>query len=110
MRERRKNFRVEWNSAAKIYDLNGRFYGLCIVSNFSNGGAKIVGIEPNTVPHEFVLHIAPRIRPQGCKVVRRTKDGLAAIFTDNVKAASEPKVVRQRRSFYKRNESHQQWA
>ena len=24
MRERRKNFRVEWNSAGKIYDRNGR--------------------------------------------------------------------------------------
>ena len=105
MRERRKNFRVEWNSSAKIYDLDGRFYGLCIVSNFSNGGAKIISMEPSTVPDEFFLHIAPRIRPQRCKVVRRAKDGLAAIFTDNVKGASEPKVAQLRRSFYKQSES-----
>ncbi len=110
MRERRKNFRVEWNSAAKIYNLNGRFYGLCIVSNFSNGGAKITSIEPGEVPDDFFLHIAPRIRPQRCKVIRRTKDGLAAIFTDYGKNASEPKVARLRRSFYKQSESHKQWA
>jgi len=110
MRERRKNFRVEWNSTAKIYDLDGRFYGLCVVSNFSNGGAKITSIEPSAVPDEFFLHIAPRIRPQRCKVARRSKDGLAATFTDNDKGASEPKVVRLRRSFYKQSESHQRWA
>ena len=50
MRERRKNFRVEWNSAGKIYDRNGRFARHCMVSNFSNGGAKIVGLKPDTVP------------------------------------------------------------
>jgi hypothetical protein len=71
MRERPKNFRVEWNSSAKIYDVDDRFYGLCIVSSFSNGGARILGVEPNTVPDEFILHIAPRIRSQRCKVVRR---------------------------------------
>ena len=27
MRERRKNFRVEWKSPAKIYDRRGRFAG-----------------------------------------------------------------------------------
>jgi hypothetical protein len=37
MRERRKNLRVEWNLAGKIYDHSGRFAQHCIVSNFSNG-------------------------------------------------------------------------
>jgi hypothetical protein len=41
MRERRKNFRVEWNSPGKIYHRDGRFARLCIVSNFSNGGARL---------------------------------------------------------------------
>src|SRR5260370_32441709 len=50
MRERRKNFRVEWNSSAKIYDCNGYFVRLCIVGNFSNGGATIACVEPGTVP------------------------------------------------------------
>jgi hypothetical protein len=49
MRERGQNFRVEWNSPAKIYDCNGRFARHCIVSNFSNGGAKIAGVEPATI-------------------------------------------------------------
>ena len=44
MRERRKNFRIEWKSSAKIYDRGGRFSRQCVVSNFSNGGAKIVGL------------------------------------------------------------------
>ena len=110
MRERRKNFRVEWNSTAKIYDLAGRFCGLCIVSNFSNGGAKIIGIKSSTVPDEFVLHIVPRIRPHRCKVVRRTKDGVATIFADDVKGTDEPKVVRRRRLFYKQSEINKQWA
>jgi len=76
MRERRKNFRVEWNSAAKMYDRDGRFARLCIVSNFSNGGAKIIGLEPSTVPDEFILRISPRGRAQRCHVIRRSKEGL----------------------------------
>jgi hypothetical protein len=59
MRERRKNFRVEWNSPGKIYHRNGRFARLCIVRNFSNGGARITGVEPGTVPDEFILRIFP---------------------------------------------------
>jgi hypothetical protein len=43
MREHPKNFRVEWNSAGKIYDRNGRFARHCIVSNFFDGGAKQAG-------------------------------------------------------------------
>ncbi len=74
MRERRKNFRVEWNSAAKIYDRNGRFARRYIVSNFSNGGAKIVGVEPSTVPDEFILRISPHGRAQGCHVTWRSKE------------------------------------
>ena len=109
MRERRKNFRVEWNSTAKIYDLDGRFYGLCIVSNFSNGGAKITSIKPSAVPDKFFLHIAPRIRPQTCKVVRRTKEGLGVIFIDNAKGASDSKVD-QRRKFIQRSERQRQLA
>jgi hypothetical protein len=45
-RERRKHFRVEWNSPATIYD--GQLPRCCIVSNFSNGGAKIVGVKATT--------------------------------------------------------------
>ena len=109
MSERRKNFRVEWNSAAKIYDRGGQFAGLCIVSNFSNGGAKLIGLEPNTVPDEFILRIAPRIRPQTCKVVRRSKEGLGVIFIDDTKGVSDLKVD-QRRKLIQRSERQRQLA
>jgi hypothetical protein len=51
-RERRKHFRVEWNSPATIYD--GQLPGCCIVSYFSNGGAKIVGVKATTIADERV--------------------------------------------------------
>ena len=50
MRERRKNFRVEWNSPATICDREGVFARFCIVRNFSNGGAKIVDPDPSALP------------------------------------------------------------
>ena len=81
MRERRRNFRVEWNSPAKIYNRNGRFVGSCIVSNFSNGGAKITGVKPDTLSDAFILRISPHGRAHKCRVVWRSKDGLAVKFT-----------------------------
>jgi hypothetical protein len=99
MRERRKNFRVEWNSAAKIYDRDGRFPRRCIVSNFSNGGAKIIGLEPSTVPDEFILRISPACRTQKCHVIRRSKDGLAVKFAADAKDPSELALGRRQKSF-----------
>ena len=64
MRERRKHFRVEWNSPAKIYDRHGRFVGQCIVSNFSNSGARITGLDTRIVPDAFILRISPHSRGQ----------------------------------------------
>jgi hypothetical protein len=98
MREQRKNFRVEWNSPAKIYDRHGRFAGQCIVSNFSNGGAKITGLDPHTVPDAFILRISPHSRAQECRVVRRSKDELGVEFTGEVKGTSEPALGRRRKS------------
>ncbi len=108
MRERRKNFRVEWNSAAKIYDHNGHFAALCIVRNFSNGGAKIVALEPDMVPDDFILRISPRTRAQRCHVIRRLKDGLGVKFTDSAKSADELALGRQK-SLSKRGERYPQW-
>ena len=98
MRERRKNFRVEWNSPGKIYDRNGRFERHCIVSDFSDGGAKIVGLEPNTVPDEFILRISPHGHDDRCRVAWRSKDGLGVEFIDGAKGASEPAINRRRKS------------
>jgi hypothetical protein len=98
MRECRKNFRVEWNSAGKIYDHNGRFAQRCIVSNFCNGGAKIVGLEPSTVPDEFILRISPHGHDHRCRVAWRSKDGLGVEFIDSAKDTSEPAISRRRKS------------
>jgi hypothetical protein len=95
VRERRKNFRVEWNSPAKIYDCNGRFAALCVLWNFSNGGAKITGVNPDNVPDEFVLRISPHSRPHICRVIRRSKDGLE--FADD-KTTSKSVVSRRRKA------------
>jgi len=98
LRERRENFRVEWNSPGKIYDCDGRFARPCIVSNFSNGGAKVAGVEPGTVPDEFILRISPHSRAHRCHVTWRSKDGLGVEFVDKVKGTSEPAQSRRRKS------------
>jgi hypothetical protein len=97
MREHRKNFRVEWNSAGKIYDRNGRFAQLCIVSNFSNGGARITGVEPGTVPDEFILRISPHGRAHECHVSWRSKHGLGVEFASDAKDIREPAIGRRQK-------------
>ena len=98
MRERRKNFRVEWNSPGRIYHRSGRFAGLCTVSNFSNGGAKIVGLDPSTVPDEFILRLSPHGHAHRCHVAWRSKDGLGVEFIDSTKGTNEPVIGRRRKS------------
>src|SRR5713226_1771191 len=98
MRERRKNFRVEWNSPAKIYDCKGHFALPCIVGNFSNGGARIAGVEPGTVPDEFILRISPHGRAHRCRVAWRSTDSLGVEFADTTKGAGEPALSRRRKS------------
>lgn len=105
MRERRKNFRVEWRSAAKIYDCDGRSAGKCIVSDFSNGGAKIIGPKCSAVPDEFILRITPRSRAQRCQVIWRSKDGLGVKFIEDAKGVSELADYR-RKSSYNQAERH----
>ena len=106
MSERRKNFRVEWNSAARIYDLDGLFDRKCIVSNFSNGGARIMGLKPDSVPDAFILRISPNCRAQKCQVIWRTNDALGVEFTDSAKDVNE--LNRRQRSELMRGERHSQ--
>jgi hypothetical protein len=91
-RERRKYVRVEWNSPATIYD--GQLPRPCIVSNFSNGGAKIVGVKAITIPDEFMLRITPghgRIRK--CRVLWRSDDAIRVQFIDRIVSTKEPYVA-----------------
>jgi hypothetical protein len=87
-RERRKNFRVEWNSAASIYDFDGDWSYACVLKDFSNGGAKITEIPVNDVPDRFMLRFfrGPR-GVRECHVLWRSLDTLGVEFTDMVTAA-----------------------
>lgn len=98
MRERRKNFRIEWNSLASIYDRYGRLTELCIVRDFSNRGATISGVEPSSIPDEFILRISPRSRAHHCHVTWRSMDGLGVKFTGHAKGISEAALDRLQKS------------
>src|ERR671939_1795147 len=95
-RERRKNFRVEWNSAATLYDCRGRRARPCIVSNFSNGGAKITGVRADTFADEFLLRLSPHSRARKCRVVWRSEDSLGVEFVDRPQNVEEPRRQRAR--------------
>src|SRR5271169_3183865 len=83
-RDRRRTFRVELNSAATIYDVDRHLERPCIVSDFSNGGAKISGIRTRTIPDEFKLRIShSQDRARACRVIWRTDDTLGVEFIDN---------------------------
>lgn len=97
MRERRNDFRVEWNSPSSIYDRNDHFIGLCIVSNFSNRGAKIAGMDPGSIPDEFILRISPRSRAHRCRVTWRSSDGLGVRFSGHTKASSAAALERRQK-------------
>ena len=90
-RERRKNFRVEWNSLATIY--HGEFARACILSNFSNGGARITGVRAETFPDEFMLRLTPHGRMHKCRVLWRTDDTLGVEFTDRDRSWAEDSGV-----------------
>jgi hypothetical protein len=79
--ERRRNSRVAWNMPATIYLVQGP--RPCVVTDLSNGGAKISGIRPTAIPDEFVLNLAPggTLLPRTCRVVWRTNNALGVEFT-----------------------------
>jgi hypothetical protein len=84
-RDRRKSFRVEWNSSATIYDANRHLERPCILSDFSSGGAKISGVRANTIPDAFKLRIAhDECHARTCRVIWRTEHALGVEFTDRL--------------------------
>jgi hypothetical protein len=87
-REGRKNFRVEWHAPASIY--YSQKVRTCILSDLSNGGAKITGVRTATIPDEFMMGLPPHGRIHKCRVVWRTDDALGIQFTDsNTSPATE---------------------
>jgi hypothetical protein len=89
-RERRKNFRLEWNSPALIcYDEVTRS---CTLADLSNGGARIIVVPAETVPDEFTLRL-PRGQGgiQQCRVLWRFGNTIGAAF-DQKTDGGEPYV------------------
>jgi hypothetical protein len=82
--ERRKNFRVEWNTAGKVV-VNGRVICSCIISNLSNGGAKISEVVTAEIPDRFVLHFSELITPRLCQVSWRRDNELGVQFPTSAK-------------------------
>lgn len=93
-RERRRHFRVEWNSAGEIELGDGRPARLCIVANLSNGGAKIGGVMAATLPDEFMLSLSPGVEPaRKCRVTWRADNELGVRFAE----AAAPEKQRNRK-------------
>ena len=90
--ERRKNFRVEWNLPATIYDLERRLDRPCILSNFSNTGAKITGVRADTIPNEFLLSISVG-RTRKCRMLWRSDHAVGVVPASGNKLASSAASV-----------------
>jgi PilZ domain len=91
-RERRTNFRVEWNSPGII--CHGKVSRSCVLVNLSNGGARIAGVRANTLPDEFTLRLT---RGQSgirqCRVLWRSHDTVGVAFIDRITSTDEPTVA-----------------
>ena len=91
--ERRGNFRVEWNGEAKIA-VKGRVVCSCIVSNFSNGGAKLSKVDASArLPDLFEIQLFDQEAPRLCRVTWRRDDELGVQFADTT-----PESARRRKS------------
>jgi hypothetical protein len=78
--ERRKHFRVTWNEPATIYDVGRHLERPCVLSDLSDGGARLSGVRANTIPDEFRLR-TPLGDRRTCHVVWRTDNELGVRFT-----------------------------
>lgn len=89
--ERRQNFRVEWKSPAAFYDGEGRRHP-CVVSDLSNGGAKITGAKLEAMPDDFLLLVSPHSALRSCHVAWRGKGAVGVRFTDRPSDIGRPEV------------------
>ena len=96
--ERRQHLRVEWVSPGTIYTGDGAGGRACIVSNLSNGGAKLTAIRADGMPDEFMLSLNPRRGPsRKCHVIWRSKHALGVEFAEPCPSAQQPVVRRSKK-------------
>jgi hypothetical protein len=95
-RERRKNFRVEWNTTGKIV-VNGRAICSCIISNLSNGGANISEVVSSEIPDRFDLHFPEVISPRLCHVSWRQDIELGVRFLASAKGRQPSATVKDKK-------------
>ncbi|MBV8766637.1 MAG: PilZ domain-containing protein [Hyphomicrobiales bacterium] len=79
--ERRKNYRVQWHAWTMISACDGDWSCPCVLSDFSNGGAKLSGLNVRHIPDEFILRMARGVRPRHCRVLWRSADAVGVEFT-----------------------------
>jgi PilZ domain len=90
-RERRKDLRVQWQSSATIHDLDNHLICACILSDFSNGGAKLTTVDASTIPDQFILGFARgRSGRRKCRVLWRSNGMLGVEFADAITNVDEP--------------------
>ena len=96
-RERRTNFRVEWNTAGKIV-VNGRTICSCIISNLSNGGANLGDVVSAEIPDRFDLHFPEVIAPRPCQVSWRRDSELGVQFLASAKGRGPRATVKDKKA------------
>ena len=95
-RERRKNFRVEWNTTGKIV-VDGRTICSCVISNLSSGGANISGVVSSEIPDRFELHFPEVIAPRLCRVTWRRETELGVRFLPSARAGQPRATVKDKK-------------
>lgn len=96
--ERRKHLRVEWVSPGTIYVGDGSPGRPCLVSNLSNGGARISRVDSDRLPDEFMLSLSPRRGPsRKCRIVWRTKHDVGVEFAEPFPTAAGAPTAGSRR-------------
>jgi hypothetical protein len=106
--ERRKNHRIQWHAWAMISACDGDWSSPCVLSDFSNGGARISGLNVRHIPDQFVLRMARGVRPRNCRVLWRGTDAVGVEFTGTSESAEDANLRRPRTQKRRADAAHRQ--
>ena len=65
-----------------LYDRDGLYGRRCVVSDLSNGGARLIVAQPDLVPDQCKLRICVHSPSRSCSVVWRTSEAVGIKFSD----------------------------